>query len=187
MHQHPRSPAPQATSARSNLSRSAERRESENRPTSPAADPRVQQSRGLGIETESGSIDPAQSTQPSKEAVAKLNQIISVRSPVCVKTNPRNSQLTPLCIQNYHTKAALIILHSRVELPPSYNKGSDTPRVNRWVRAPTSYSNQTHQTFEADCCNSTSSSMLRSKIQTSSENSYERGGRATPLKTDRHR
>ncbi|GES63720.1 putative autophagy protein Atg13 [Aspergillus terreus] len=110
MHQHPRSPVPQATSARSNLSRSAERRESENRPTSPAADPRVQKSRGLGIETESESIDPAQSTQPSKEAVAKLNQIIS----------------------NYHTKAALIILHSRVELPPSYNKGSDTPRVNRW-------------------------------------------------------
>jgi hypothetical protein len=35
--------------------------------------------------------------------------------------------------QNYHTKAALIILHSRVELPASFNKGSDTPRINRWV------------------------------------------------------
>lgn len=37
-------------------------------------------------------------------------------------------------LQNYHTKAALIILHSRVDLPQVYNKGSNTPRVNRWVR-----------------------------------------------------
>lgn len=35
--------------------------------------------------------------------------------------------------QNYHTKAALVILHSRVELPPSFSKGSSTARVNRWV------------------------------------------------------
>ncbi|KAL4895075.1 autophagy-related protein 13-domain-containing protein [Aspergillus ambiguus] len=110
MHQHPRSPAPQAISARSNLSRSADRREPENRPTSPASDSRPQHGRGLGIETEPESSEYVQSMQPSKEALGKLNQIIS----------------------NYHTKAALIILHSRVELPPSYNKGSDNPRVNRW-------------------------------------------------------
>lgn len=40
----------------------------------------------------------------------------------------------PYLPQNYHTKAALIVLHSRVDLPPSYPKGSDTPRINRWVR-----------------------------------------------------
>ncbi|KAE8373750.1 autophagy-related protein 13 [Aspergillus bertholletiae] len=107
MHQHPRSPAPTAptSSARPNSSRS---RELEYRPNSPAADVRVHSSRGLGIEAEPDSSE--QAVQPTKEAIAKLNQIIS----------------------NYHTKAALIILHSRIELPPSFTKGSDIPKVNRW-------------------------------------------------------
>jgi autophagy-related protein 13 len=35
-------------------------------------------------------------------------------------------------IQNFHTKAALIILHSRVDLAPAYSKGKDERRVNRW-------------------------------------------------------
>lgn len=60
--------------------------------------------RGLGIDA---GTDTA---APGKEAMAKLNQIIS----------------------NYHTKAALIILHARADLPPTFVKGSDTPRVNRW-------------------------------------------------------
>ncbi|KAA8644250.1 putative autophagy protein Atg13 [Aspergillus tanneri] len=110
MHQHPRSPAlPAPTSSRSSLTRSADRREQEFRPNSPAAEVRTQNNRGLGIETDPTS-EQAQNTQPAKEALAKLNQIIS----------------------NYHTKAALIILHSRIDLPPSLNKGSDAPRVNRW-------------------------------------------------------
>ncbi|EXJ93078.1 hypothetical protein A1O3_01634 [Capronia epimyces CBS 606.96] len=35
-------------------------------------------------------------------------------------------------IQNYHAKAALIILQSRVELAPAYSQKTDTKRVNRW-------------------------------------------------------
>lgn len=36
-------------------------------------------------------------------------------------------------IQNFHTKAALIILHSRVDLAPAYSKtNSDVKRVNKW-------------------------------------------------------
>ena len=35
-------------------------------------------------------------------------------------------------IRNFHTKAALIILHSRVNLRPAYSKGTDTRRVNKW-------------------------------------------------------
>ncbi|RAL16275.1 putative autophagy protein Atg13 [Aspergillus homomorphus CBS 101889] len=108
MHQHPRSPAPPAPVA-TRSSRSEDNREQDPRPTSPAFDPRTS-SRGLGIETGAESPEQSQTRRPSKEAIAKLNQIIS----------------------NYHTKAALIILHARVELPPSLNKGSDTPRVNRW-------------------------------------------------------
>ncbi|KAJ9628353.1 autophagy protein 13 [Knufia peltigerae] len=35
-------------------------------------------------------------------------------------------------VQNFHTKAALIILHSRVELSPAYSQKTDSKRVNRW-------------------------------------------------------
>ena len=35
-------------------------------------------------------------------------------------------------IQNFHTKAALIILQSRVDLAPAYSKGKDEKRVNKW-------------------------------------------------------
>ncbi|PWY70980.1 putative autophagy protein Atg13 [Aspergillus heteromorphus CBS 117.55] len=112
MHQHPRSPAPQAPppATKPSTARSDDRREQDLRPSSPAFDPRVQTGRGLGIDTEPGSPEQTHAPQPAKEAIAKLNQIIS----------------------NYYTKAALIILHSRVELTPAFVKGSDTPRVNRW-------------------------------------------------------
>ncbi len=35
-------------------------------------------------------------------------------------------------IRNFHTKSALIILQSRVELAPAYSKQTDNKRVNRW-------------------------------------------------------
>ena len=36
-------------------------------------------------------------------------------------------------IQNFHTKAALIILHSRIDLSPAYSKANtEVKRVNRW-------------------------------------------------------
>ncbi|MCJ1282340.1 autophagy protein 13 [Xylographa opegraphella] len=35
-------------------------------------------------------------------------------------------------VQNYHTKAALIILQSRVPLAPAYTKGTNVRRVNKW-------------------------------------------------------
>ncbi|KAJ5619876.1 Autophagy-related protein 13 [Penicillium lagena] len=116
MHQHPRSPAvPSPTpnvSSRPTSARADDLRDQEpTTPSSPTADIRTNLTKGLGIEAGSESADQVQrNAAPGKEAMAKLNQIIS----------------------NYHTKAALIILHSRVELPPSFTKGSDTPRVNRW-------------------------------------------------------
>ncbi|KAL5343640.1 autophagy-related protein 13-domain-containing protein [Aspergillus crustosus] len=106
MHQHPRSPAPAApTSSTRPRSQDQDRRSD-----SPAFDLRTHPNRGLGIETDSDPVDPAQRSQPGKEAIAKITQIIS----------------------NYFTKAALIVLHSRVELPPALNRGTNTPRVNRW-------------------------------------------------------
>ncbi|KAI4211530.1 MAG: hypothetical protein LQ351_005706 [Letrouitia transgressa] len=46
----------------------------------------------------------------NKDAMAKLSQVV----------------------QNYFTKAALIILHSRTHLPAAYAKGSNVKRVNKW-------------------------------------------------------
>ena len=39
-------------------------------------------------------------------------------------------------LQNYFIKAALIIVHSRMTCPPSYNKGTGVKRVNKWVGLP---------------------------------------------------
>ncbi|KAJ5899564.1 Autophagy-related protein 13 [Penicillium taxi] len=114
MHQHPRTPAvpsqvpnlpakPTPTSLREDL------RDWDSAPTSPSTDTRPSTARGLGIDGADSSDKPRDSG-PSKDAMAKLSQIIA----------------------NYHTKAALIILQSRVELPPAYQKGSDVPRINRW-------------------------------------------------------
>ncbi|RDW78530.1 putative autophagy protein Atg13 [Aspergillus mulundensis] len=105
MHQHPRPPAPAAPSSSARRSQDYDRRSD-----SPAFDLRAHPNRGLGIETENDTSEPGQSSQPGPEAIGKVNQIVT----------------------NYHTKAALIILHSRVELPPTYTKNSNIPRVNRW-------------------------------------------------------
>ncbi|KAK4917695.1 autophagy protein 13, partial [Elasticomyces elasticus] len=35
-------------------------------------------------------------------------------------------------IQNFHTKAALIVLHSRSELAPAYSAKTNEKRVNKW-------------------------------------------------------
>ncbi|KAL8688146.1 MAG: hypothetical protein Q9218_005868 [Villophora microphyllina] len=51
------------------------------------------------------------SSDPGKDGIQKLSQVV----------------------QNYFTKAAHTILHSRVTLPPAYHKGTDNKRVNKWV------------------------------------------------------
>ncbi|OJJ45499.1 hypothetical protein ASPZODRAFT_69585 [Penicilliopsis zonata CBS 506.65] len=111
MHQHPRSPAPTAPGfpSRSKQTYPSAHRE---QVSEPSPDTRTSSTaRGLGIDTGAEPQDQSQkTTAPGKDAIVKLNQIVS----------------------NYHTKAALIILHSRVELPPAFAKGSTTPKVNRW-------------------------------------------------------
>ncbi|KAJ5292975.1 uncharacterized protein N7443_008928 [Penicillium atrosanguineum] len=114
MHQHPRSPAVPSSAPRlsSNLPARDDPREHDSVPPSPSTDMRTNSARGLGIDAGADATGQTREAALRKEAITKLNQIIS----------------------NYHTKAALIILHSRVELPASFNKGSDSPRINRWVR-----------------------------------------------------
>ncbi|KAJ5835620.1 Autophagy-related protein 13 [Penicillium robsamsonii] len=112
MHQHPRSsavPSPAPNLPLRPTTRDG-RREQETAPSSPTIDMGSHSARGLGIEPGPQPSEQGRSAAQGKEALTRLNQIIS----------------------NYHTKAALIILHSRVALPPSFNKGSESPRVNRW-------------------------------------------------------
>ncbi|KAJ5168796.1 Autophagy-related protein 13 [Penicillium canariense] len=115
MHQHPRSPAvpsPAPKITAKPASARDDRKDADSVPPSPSTDGRSHPAKGLGIDAGAEQASEAQRDPgpPGKEAMTKLNQIIS----------------------NYHTKAALIILHSRVELPPSYAKASDVPKVNRW-------------------------------------------------------
>ncbi|KAJ5959639.1 Autophagy-related protein 13 [Penicillium vulpinum] len=112
MHQHPRSsavPSPAPNFPPRPTARD-DRREQETAPSSSTVDMGSNSARGLGIEPGPQPPEQGRNAALGKEALTRLNQIIS----------------------NYHTKAALIILHSRVALPPSFNKGSESPRVNRW-------------------------------------------------------
>lgn len=61
--------------------------------------------------------------------ISRLNQVIQVSA----MSSAYGTNADVLLRQNFHTKAALIILHSRVDLAPAYKKGSDIKRVNRWV------------------------------------------------------
>ncbi|KAK2740517.1 autophagy protein 13 [Onygenales sp. PD_40] len=112
MHQNPRpSPATAspASSPRTNPARTNNMRDRNPDPNSPQAEVGPFTTTGLGIEQVAELFEQGtSSTAPAREVVAKLNQIV----------------------QQYHTKAALIILQSRVHLPPSYGKDSDIKRFN---------------------------------------------------------
>ena len=109
MHQHPRLPHPSASPALSeqtNPTRTNNPRDRDVqalRNTSP-------NTQGSGSSEDFGSARQDQPTDNPAAQMQRLNQVI----------------------QNFHTKAALIILHSRVELSPAYAKNTTTKRVNRW-------------------------------------------------------
>ncbi|KAL8767073.1 MAG: hypothetical protein Q9209_006300 [Squamulea sp. 1 TL-2023] len=72
---------------------------------------------------------------PGRDGVQKLNQVI----------------------QNYFTKAAHIILHSRVPLAPTYHKGTDVKRVNKWFNTELDETEVTRDDLRLwKICNSTS-------------------------------
>lgn len=192
MHQHPRSPAvpsrapppnpPLSTPVRSDL------REQDSAPGSPTADIRTNIGRGLGIDSGSDTSDLAKETAPGKEAIAKLNQIVAVWRH---RIQPHDGTLLTCdgnYHQNYHTKAALIILQSRVDLPPSFTRGSQAPRVNRWVsggdppclqRAPQPDGVLTYAMMESSMSNSTTPMYY--------ENRFEHGDPAIyPIPRHRH-
>ncbi|KAL1960371.1 hypothetical protein VTO42DRAFT_8331 [Malbranchea cinnamomea] len=108
MHQLPRQPPRSASAANSPRTNPL----SPNNPRQEDASALTSQSpgeymKGLGIDKTAGSPT---SDGPSPDSLAKLNQIV----------------------QNYFTKAALIILHTRVDLPPVYTRDTNVRRVNKW-------------------------------------------------------
>ncbi|KAL8992645.1 MAG: hypothetical protein Q9169_006941, partial [Polycauliona sp. 2 TL-2023] len=71
---------------------------------------------------------------PGRDGVQKLNQVV----------------------QNYFTKAAHIVLHSRVSLPAAYHKGTDIKRVNKWFNTELDETELTRDDLKTwKTCNST--------------------------------
>lgn len=132
MHQHPRrSPvsASLANSPRTNPIRTNNAREHNTGVSRPGSEKElsVEQAAGLGEDGdtftrghEGGGI--------SKEALAKLAQVVQV----CHELVGRVTGADQDKLQNFFTKAALTILHSRIVLPPVCSS-SGTKRINKWV------------------------------------------------------
>ena len=127
MHQHPR-PSPitasPASSPRTNPTRTNNPREegasshTRNISDMPSYD---EGDEGSG---ESGVIP---STGPSKDAVKKLDQILQVGH-----EHPKYLHRADVTCQNFHTKAAIVILQSRMSLPIVLGKDG-YKKVNKWV------------------------------------------------------
>lgn len=77
----------------------------------------------------SGDSGVMQATGPSRDAVKKLDQIIQV----CSQNPWEIVTSTDFPSQNFHTKAAILILQSRMSLPVIILKDG-TKKVNKWVR-----------------------------------------------------
>lgn len=65
---------------------------------------------------------------PSTQASGSSEDFTGAREPDQAASMQRLNQV----IQNFHTKAALIILHSRAELAPAYSAKTNEIRVNKW-------------------------------------------------------
>ncbi|KAL6714308.1 autophagy protein 13 [Lecanora helva] len=114
MHQHPRAspkPASPANSPRTHPSTANNPREPETGESATGSDRGTpsEQISNLGEGSDAIMRTPETSSH-AKEQLGKLSQVI----------------------QNYFTKAALIILHARVALPPAFSKDSRTRRINKW-------------------------------------------------------
>ncbi|KAJ5479134.1 hypothetical protein N7530_004643 [Penicillium desertorum] len=117
MHQRPRSSVPSpAPNFPPRPTARDDRREQEAAPASPTVDMESNSARGVRDRAGTSAVRAGEECGTGQGG-----------------PDPVKSDNIGIVIQiNYHTKAALIILHSRVALPPSFNKGSESPRVNRW-------------------------------------------------------
>ena len=65
---------------------------------------------------------------PSTQASGSSEDFVTDRQPDTAASMQRLNQV----VQNFHTKATLIILHSRADLSPAYSAKTNEIRVNKW-------------------------------------------------------
>lgn len=132
MHQLPRAPpvsASPASSEKTNPERTNNQRDQDRDRDGGRDTPPAENFSRQGQDRPDGSDDAGSSTSNPVAEVTRLNQVIQVH---CVQNGIDRAKLT-LPHQNFHTKAALIILHSRFNLAPAYTKGTNIKRLNKWV------------------------------------------------------
>jgi autophagy-related protein 13 len=84
--------------------------------------------------------NPTRTNNPRDLNALRTNSPLTQGSGSSEDFQPREQQSDPAAqmqrlnqvVQNFFTKSVLIILHSRVDLPPAYAKNSEAKRVNRW-------------------------------------------------------
>ncbi|KIW99145.1 uncharacterized protein Z519_00808 [Cladophialophora bantiana CBS 173.52] len=109
MHQHPRPPpitASPATSEQTNPSRTNNPRDRD--------------------------VHALRTNSPLTQGSGSLEDFASARQDQPADNPGVQMQRLNQVIQNFHTKSALIILQSRVDLAPAYSQKTDNKRVNRW-------------------------------------------------------
>ncbi|RKF78308.1 Autophagy-related protein 13 [Golovinomyces cichoracearum] len=123
MHQHPRSSPPKVSSVpplNTNPTRTNNMREGTTDPVSKINNPKACSSVRNEEDIASGTTSVLNG--PSKDALKKLDQII----------------------QNFHTKAAILVLQSRVSLPPIITQ-EGTKKINKWFQIETDDTNSFRQ------------------------------------------
>lgn len=109
MHQHPRPPPVTASPANSEQTNPTRTNNPRDRDVQ-ALRTHSPLTQGSGSSEDFGSARQDQPADNPDAQMQRLNQVI----------------------QNFHTKSALIILQSRVDLAPAYSRQTDNKRVNRW-------------------------------------------------------
>lgn len=77
-------------------------------------------------------VEALRTTSPLTQGSGSSEDFASARQDQPVDNPGVQMQRLNQVIQNFHTKAALTILQSRVELAPAFSQKTETKRVNRW-------------------------------------------------------
>ena len=125
MHQHPR-PAPRSATAAANLQTNPARTNNQREETASRASSRQSLS-SSGKSNSSDSARPEDTASAQSPERQRLNLIIQVS--LCPSCSIRLAYVW----QRFFSKAALIVISSRVTLPPAHNREGDI-RLEKWVR-----------------------------------------------------
>lgn len=94
------------------------------------------ESTGGGSDSNSSSGGAPQGSDPKtmESERGRLNQLMTVRSPLLDDILGSSSQLTKSgFLQNFFLKFCLVIVRSRMDVPPVFARGTATRKVNKWA------------------------------------------------------